>query len=74
MAFIRVRYQVVFEALMEVDDGENLDDAASEVEIPEGGEHNSKYEVDTFEVLKIETLKPGHEADRHNDEAWTVPD
>lgn len=51
----RVYYAVNYCATVEYDPAEeDLDDVISNIDIPEGGEHNSEYQSDSFDAYEIE--------------------
>ena len=47
----KVIYSAQFIAECEVAEGETLEDAAFEIDIPEGGKNNSEYVEDSFELV-----------------------
>ena len=51
---ITVKYKVEFSATFELDKDDCVDDAISNIDIPEGGKHKSQYQEDSFEVTSIE--------------------
>ena len=65
---IRVYYTVGYYAEVEFDDDdtefasfeEEAREVAGDIDIPEGGEHNSIYKSNSFEVRKIVDLTPPH--------------
>ena len=52
---VKVSYSVSYIAEVEVDELSNLEDAISNIDIPEGGNNNSRYIRDTFEAFKFQT-------------------
>jgi len=50
---LRVVYSVTFECDVLVEDGEDEQDAISNIDIPEGGRNGSVYCEDSFEILEI---------------------
>jgi hypothetical protein len=49
-----VRYTVDFEATIEYDpETEDEQDAACDIDIPEGGRNSSRYLVNTFNILEV---------------------
>jgi hypothetical protein len=58
----KVVYTVTFECTIEAEAG-NLDDAISNIDIPEGGANDSEYCQGSFSVIDIATS--GH--DEHED-------
>jgi len=50
----RVVYQVTFECEVEWEDGEDEQDAVSNIDIPEGGANGSVYCGDSFTVLIVD--------------------
>ena len=61
MKYYKVKYQVQYEAIIEVDeDGEDkkegyicMMDAISDLEIPEGGDNESEYVDESFVLLSV---------------------
>ena len=51
MSTMNVRYFVEYECELEVSPEDNIDDRLSDIDIPEGGNNNSKYVANTFKVL-----------------------
>lgn len=49
----KVRYQVNFIAEIEVTENDSLIDAISDIDIPEGGKHNSQYWPFSFEIVEV---------------------
>ena len=45
---IIVRYSVEYECELEVSPEDDLEDVISDIDIPEGGRHNSRYVSDSF--------------------------
>lgn len=52
----KVTYSVTFEATISDEDNMDFDDLMSEIDIPEGGMHNSEYQEDSFELIEVETI------------------
>jgi len=52
--FHRVTWTATFETIVAIDNDEQLEDACSDIEIPEDAD--SQYKSDTFEVEKTEEL------------------
>ena len=51
----RVYYSVNYCAEIEYDpDKEDLEDAINNIDIPEGGQHNSEYQDDSFDAYEVE--------------------
>jgi len=51
----RIYYTVNYCATVEYDpETETLEDAISNIDIPEGGTHNSKYQDDSFDAYEVE--------------------
>jgi len=48
MKNITVRYSVEYECELEISPEEDLEDRISDIDIPEGGRHNSRYVADSF--------------------------
>lgn len=55
MAKYKVIYSVKFQAEVEEDESGDwlLSDEITGIEIPEGGEHNSEYVDDSYEILSV---------------------
>ena len=49
---ITVRYSVEYECELEVSSEEDVEDRISDIDIPEGGRHNSRYVANSFEVIE----------------------
>lgn len=48
MKKITVRYSVEYECELDISPEENVEDRISDIDIPEGGCHNSKYVLNSF--------------------------
>lgn len=53
MKRLRVVYTATFECDVEVEDGQNTDDALTAIDIPEGGENASVYCQGSFQVVEV---------------------
>ena len=51
---VKVSYSVSYTAEVEVEKLSLLEDAISDINIPEGGTNNSRYIFDTFEPIKFQ--------------------
>jgi hypothetical protein len=56
---VRVRYTVAYECVLDISNTspDEMGDILSDIDIPEGGKHNSSYVSQTFEVVKIEQVE-----------------
>ena len=54
MKKITVNYSVEYECELEISPEEDLEDIISDIDIPEGGRHNSRYVTNSFEVIDLE--------------------
>ena len=52
MSKITVRYSVEYECELEVSSEECVEDRIADIDIPEGGRHNSRYVTNSFEVIE----------------------
>jgi hypothetical protein len=52
MTKITVRYSVEYECQLDISPEEDLEDRISDIDIPEGGSHNSRYVSNSFEVIE----------------------
>lgn len=52
---MKVKFTVSYETVIEIDDQEDLEDAISDIDIPEG--ENVKYVEDSFEVESQEEIQ-----------------
>ena len=59
MRKFRVVYSVKFECDVVIEDGEDEQDALSNIDIPEGGKNGSVYCEDSFEVVEIHNPEEG---------------
>ncbi len=50
----RVKYQVHYEAVIDVENGDSVDDAVADIDIPVGGADHSEYVEKSFTVLNTE--------------------
>ena len=54
MKKITVNYSVEYQCELELSSEEDLEDIISDIDIPEGGRHNSRYVTNSFEVIDLE--------------------
>jgi len=59
MKYYKVKFAAKFEATVEVEEGESLEDAISDIDIPENAQ--CRYEPETFEPSNIVTDANGDE-------------
>jgi len=50
---IRVAYTVTFECTVLAKGGEDVGDLVRDIDIPEGGIHESAYRENTFDVIEV---------------------
>ena len=53
MKKITVRYTVEYECELEVSSEEDVEDRIADIDIPEGGRHNSRYVADSFWTCQV---------------------
>ena len=49
----KVVYSVVYACDLDVPEGESVEDALADIDIPEGGQNNSEYRINTFKILQV---------------------
>ena len=52
----KVTYSAIFQAIIELNDSDSIEDVIADIDIPEGGQNNSVYEDDSFDIVDIERL------------------
>lgn len=52
----KVTYSATFQAIVELDDSDSIEDVVADIDIPEGGQNNSVYEDDSFDIVDIEPV------------------
>jgi hypothetical protein len=53
MKNLRVVYSVTYECDVPVEDGQDIQDAIQDIDIPEGGKNDSVYCLDSFDVVEV---------------------
>lgn len=67
----RVTYSATFQAVVDLEaDSDSIDDVVSDIDIPEGGQNNSVYEEDSFDVIAVEPFDG--DSDESDDESTSV--
>lgn len=69
----KVTYSATFQAVVALDtDLDSIDDVVSDIDIPEGGQHNSVYKEDSFDVINVEPFdEDSNESEESDDESTT---
>lgn len=49
----KVVYSVVYTCDLDVSEGDSVEDAISNIDIPQGGQNNSEYRPNTVKILQI---------------------